>query len=213
MSDIFAESTDMVEVPNNAGALTTDTTNMMQMADFWAKSTLVPSAFQNKPANCFMALDLSYRLNLPVNMVMEGLYVVSGRPAWESKFLSAISNASGKFTRIYHTMTGTKGQDDWGCIAYFTELSTGKKLDGPEVTIQMAKDEGWYGKPGSKWKTMPEIMLRYRAASFLIKTTAPELMCGFQTRDEREDMINVTPAREKSAVESAWEAEHANDNP
>lgn len=181
--------------------------NLMGMANFLSKSTLVPTAFQNKPANVFIALELAKRLNLPGMMVMTGLYVTNGRPSWEAKFLAAISNASGRFTPVRHKMTGTKGTDDYGCIAFFTDIKTGETIEGPEVTIAMAKGLGWWKNP--HWVHGYEYMLRYRAEAFLIKTTAPELMCGLQTKEEREDMeINVTPVREKSAVEAAWEAEH-----
>jgi diguanylate cyclase (GGDEF)-like protein len=60
------------------------------------------------------------------------------------------------------------------------------------VTIGMAKAEGWYNKTGSKWKTMPELMMRYRAATFLIRSVAPEIALGFQTTEEVRDIIDVT---------------------
>ena len=172
-----------------------------------SRTTLVPTAFQGKPDNCLLAMELANRLNLPAIMVMGGIYVTNGRPSWEAKFLAAISNASGRFTSIRHKMTGTKGQDDYGCIAYFTDKETKETIEGPEVTMAMAKGLGWTKNP--HWAHGCEYMLRYRAESFLVKTTAPELMCGLQTREEREDVeINVTPRTEKSAVEAAWEATH-----
>ena len=51
----------------------------------------------------------------------------------------------------------------------------------------MAKDEGWLGKNGSKWKTMPQLMLRYRAASFFSSLNCPELTMGIYTKEEIED--------------------------
>ncbi|WP_247842561.1 recombinase RecT [Pseudomonas sp. MWU12-3103b] len=66
-------------------------------------------------------------------------------------------------------------------------------IEGPEISIQMAIDEGWLTKNGSKWLTMPEVMLRYRAASMLGRLYAPELLMGLQTREEVEDFIEATP--------------------
>lgn len=51
----------------------------------------------------------------------------------------------------------------------------------------MAVKEGWYTKNGSKWQTMPEMMLRYRAASFFGKLYAPELLMSIQTAEEVQD--------------------------
>ena len=53
--------------------------------------------------------------------------------------------------------------------------------------MDMAKDEGWLGKNGSKWKTMPQLMLRYRAASFFSSLNCPELTMGLYTREEMQD--------------------------
>jgi hypothetical protein len=55
------------------------------------------------------------------------------------------------------------------------------------VTIAMAKVEGWYGKSGSKWKTMPEQMLQYRAGAFWCRTYAPEIALGMHTSEEVQD--------------------------
>ena len=55
----------------------------------------------------------------------------------------------------------------------------------------MAKDEGWYGKNGSKWKTMPELMLQYRAAAFFQRVYAPEISMGLITREEFDDGVII----------------------
>ena len=127
-------------------------------------------------------------------MVMQNLYIVHGKPAWSSTFLIACISASRKFTPLRYRMTGEKGTDGYGCIAWAIDRD-GEKLESPEVTIGMAKAEGWYGKTGSKWKTMPELMLRYRAATFFARTYVPELTMGIQTQDE---IIDITPVSAES---------------
>jgi hypothetical protein len=57
-------------------------------------------------------------------------------------------------------------------------------VKGPVITMQMAKDEGWLDKNGSKWKTMPEVMLRYRAASFFGRLNCPDMIMGIYSADE-----------------------------
>lgn len=187
----------------------TNQNQMMQMAEFLSQSTLVPASYQNKPANCFIAVEYAQRIGCSPMTVVQNLDVISGKPSWSSKFLISVANECGRFTPIRYRFTGTKGQDDYGCIAYMTDKSNSELLEGPEVTIAMAKKEGWYGKNGSKWQSMPVLMLQYRSAAFLIRTYAPELTMGIHTKDEREDMINIAPNREKSAAEIAWEIESA----
>ena len=55
----------------------------------------------------------------------------------------------------------------------------------------MAKEENWYQKSGSKWKTLPELMPQYRSAAFLVRAYAPELSMGLQTIEEVEDIRKV----------------------
>jgi hypothetical protein len=54
--------------------------------------------------------------------------------------------------------------------------------------MEMAKAEGWIDKTGSKWKTMPELMLKYRAAAFFGRLYAPEIMMGLYSADEIVDI-------------------------
>lgn len=176
-----------------AGFQSAEGFNLLQrMANMFASSTLVPAQFQGKDnfGNCVIALNMAQRLGADPLMVMQNLYVVHGTPSWSSKFMIAMFNQCGRYESIHYEETGKKGTDTQGVIAWAKEKSTGEILKGPEITIKIAKEEGWYGKNGSKWKTMPDQMLRYRAAAWFIRTTAPELSMGLLTEDE---VIDVTP--------------------
>ena len=168
---------------------------LQRMANMFVGSTLVPEQFRGEKnfGNCAIALNMAQRLGADPLMVMQNLYVVYGTPSWSSKFMIAMFNQCGRYESIHYEETGKKGTDTQGVIAWAKEKSTGEVLKGPEVTIKIAKDEGWYGKNGSKWKTMPDQMLRYRAAAWFIRTTAPELAMGLQTVDEVKDTIDITP--------------------
>lgn len=163
---------------------------IQRKANMYCQSALVPDRFKG-PKNLgsvVIALNMAARLDADELMVMQNLYVVYGQPSWSSKFLIACFNQCGRFSSIKYKFTGTKGQDDWGCIAYTTELATGETIEGTEVTIKMAKDEKWFSKNGSKWQTMPQLMLQYRSAAFLIRVTAPEISMGLPTREEHLDV-------------------------
>ena len=161
---------------------------LQRQGKMFAASSLVPQQFQGNVANCAIALNMAMRLQADPMSVMQQLYIVHGKPAWSSAFLIATFNKSGKFSSIKYRFSGTEGTDDWGCRAWATELSTGDKITGPLVTMGMAKKEGWSTKNGSKWQTMPELMLKYRAAAFLIRTTAPEIAMGIYTVEEVHDV-------------------------
>lgn len=159
---------------------------LQRQAKMFTHSTLVPQQFQGEQnmGNAIIALEMSTRMNASPLMVMQNLYIVYGNPGWSSKFLIATFNQCGRFEAIKYRPTGEKGTDSQGIIAYTREKGSDEIIAGPEVTIALAKQEGWYGKKGSKWKTMPDQMLRYRAAAWLIRTTAPEISMGLQTADE-----------------------------
>ncbi len=206
MTDIFSEDKkDIVVAPETPMVLPEDG-NIMKFAEFLSKSTIIPAVYRNEPANCFLALEYANRVGCNAMMVMQNMDFIQGKPSWSSKFMIAIANDCGKFTPIRYEWSGTEGQDDWSCRAYFTEIRTGDLLKGTKVSIKMAKEEGWATKPGNKWKTMPELMLQYRAAAFLIRTYAPELTMGIHSSEERQEFIDVTPTVEKTKAEIAWEA-------
>lgn len=81
--------------------------------------------------------------------------------------------------------------DDLYMVAYSKESGTDEELVSTEVSIRMAILEGWYEKNGSKWPTMPEKMLKYRAASFWTNEYAPEISMGMKTDDEEMDIIDT----------------------
>lgn len=164
---------------------------LQRMGNLFAQSDLVPAQFRGNLPNCTIAIDMAMRLGSNPLLVMQNLYVVQGRPAWSSQFLIATFNASGKYSSIRYEFTGAPGSDDWGCRAVATELKTGDKLEGPIISIKLAKANGWYGKPGSKWQTMPEQMLRYRAAAWFIRTIAPEIALGLSTVEEIKETIEL----------------------
>lgn len=165
-------------------------------------------------SNCVVALNMAQRMGADPLMIMQNLYIVEGRPAWSSQYIIASINACGKYSPLRFTIeelgekeveyvqckwVGTQGNrsrveniikttiHDRRCIAWATEKATGERLESPPVTVELAVKEGWYGKDGSKWQTMPEVMLRYRAASFFGKLYAPELLMGIQTAEEVRD--------------------------
>ena len=156
-----------------------------------ASSTLVPKEYQNNLSNCIIALNMAQRVGADPLMVMQNLVIVHGRPTWAAQFLIATFNSCGRFSPIRYEFSGQENTDDWGCRATAVELSSGERLQGPLVTIGIAKREGWYGRGGSKWQTMPEQMLRYRSASWFVRTTAPELSMGLQTADEAGDVYEA----------------------
>lgn len=155
----------------------------MQMAKALAESTIVPQIFQKNSSNCLIAIEQAQRLKISPLMVMQNLYIVQGKPGWSSKFLIAAINSSNKFDmELQFDETRDKDGKPFSCTAWTTK--NGRRVEGMTVDMDMAKAEGWIDKNGSKWKTMPQLMLRYRSASFFSSLNCPELTMGLYTSDE-----------------------------
>jgi hypothetical protein len=175
-------------------------TSAQRMAKALMSSDMMPQSFRGSMSNTLIAMELAARTGASVLMVAQNLDVIHGRPAWRSSFLIACINNSGRFTPLRFVFEGAPGGDAWGCRATAKDRETGDLIEGPLVTIAMAKAEGWSSKNGSKWKTMPELMLRYRAAAFFARTCAPELSLGMQTSDEVQDVFGAGLPNESAAA-------------
>lgn len=197
-------------VPNRQSEESEAFALLQRRANMVSQSSMIPKEFQGNIPNCAIALDIADRLQANYLTVMQSLYVVNGKPSWASTFVIGTINASGRFgslrfrmTKIgkktvsYDVWSGYKENrtkttktiqiDDVECVAYARDTS-GELLESPPVSIEMAVKEGWYTKEGSKWVTMPELMLRYRPATLFGRLFCPELLMGLRTVEETHDI-------------------------
>lgn len=195
--------------------------------------------FEENPSalsNCVVALNMAQRMGADPLMVMQNLYVVEGRPSWSSQWIIAAINGCGRFSPLrfdiehpgnkevtytafeWYNRERTAVEkkirvDDIKCVAWAIEKETGARIDSPAVSIEMAVKEGWYSKNGSKWQTMPEVMLRYRTASFFGKLYAPELLMGLQTVEESQDIIDIHPDGSYSVGQQSFSSDELRRTP
>lgn len=186
-----------------------------RMASALANSALVPDVYRGNVANCLVALEVAQRCQASPLMVMQNLHMIEGRPSWASSYIIAAINSCGRFSPLrfkmadkgqkvveYEYWEGPKGArqkktgkmtiQNIACTASAVDRS-GEILEGPEVSIETAVREGWFTRSGSKWQTMPELMLRYRAAAFFGRLYAPEILMGMRSDEEVRDIIDITP--------------------
>ena len=180
----------------------------IKVAEALSHTQFVPEAFRGKKEDCLVALDMAARLGLNPLAVFPDIYVIDNRASFSSKFLIALVNRSGRFSRI-NFEEGVDGEVEvtysgWGeqrgqrktwkekvpnywAKASFTELASGEVFTSLRVDMKFAERNGWVSKAGSKWQTMPQIMCRYRSASILIKSACPELVMGMEWADDLQD--------------------------
>lgn len=161
--------------------------HLQRVAKAFAASKILPEIYRNDVASCFVAVHMANRMQIDPFTFMQNSYVVQGKPALEGKLMIAVLNARGGYIDGIEYEYSGEG-DDYGCRAFGT-LRNGKVHEA-RVDIKLAKAEGWYAK-NPKWKNMPDQMLAYRSAAFLLRKYRPELLMGLQTYEEVQDVDGV----------------------
>lgn len=173
---------------------------LQRMAQAFCGSDLVPAQLKGSAANCTVALLLAEQMNESPLMVMQNIFFVGGRAGWIAQYMVSRANRSGRFDGPLRWRSEGSGDDL--AVTCFADLAGVKKDPGVEITVtmKMAKADGW--TRNAKYQSIPEQMLRWRSATWLIRLYAPEVMFGLPTADEIEDMagmIDVTPPRAPTA--------------
>lgn len=189
------ETKDVAIITQNAFDDSAGFEQAQRMAKALSSSELIPTAYRGNIPSTIIALELAKRTGVSPIMVMQNLHVIQGKPSWSSSFIIAVINSYKKFSMPLNFTLKGEGTER-SCVAWTTGVD-GSRYESPEVNMKMAQDEGWISKAGSKWKTMPELMLRYRAAAFFGRLYCPELLMGMQAEDEIVDVVTKAEVVDK----------------
>lgn len=174
---------------------------------------ILPDQYKNNTANCLVALDYAWRLNVSPLTVMDNLHIIKGKRSWSAQFIAGLVNSCGRFSQLRYKMEGGPEIEvkyvDWDngqkvtksikvpnlkCHAYSVDLISGDALIGPIVSTEMAVKMGWWTKKDSNWPHTYEAMLMYRAASYFGRMYAADLLMGMSAPDEMVTSFeDVTP--------------------
>jgi len=193
-------------------------TQAQRAAKLLSESTMIPDHYRGKMPDCFIALASANRLNIDVFSYMQSSYVVHGRPGIEAKLVIALINTRGPFSGPVQWKMEGEGKDR-KCTAYAYHAKT-KELCEFTLTWKMVEAEGWNKdaktKSGhiikSKWNTLPDLMFRYRSATFLARLYCPEVIQGITTVEELQDIQMVAGSDGVYEIEKEI-AENANKTP
>lgn len=166
--------------------------NLMQReARLFATSPLIPEHLrkggpEQAMANCYIALKMARTMGEDALVVLQNIHVVSGKAGFASQYMIARANSSGVFKGRINWRIDKSNPQNLAVTAFATLADTGDVVEFT-TDMAMASAEGWTKNP--KYKTMPEVMLRYRSAAFLIRFYAPDVMLGYHTAEEVEDVV------------------------
>ena len=155
-----------------------------RMAVALAASSMVPPQYQGRDniGSVLLAMEVAHNTGFPLMTVLQECHMIGGRPVWSAAFQIGLVNRSGLYRTDLDFRFDGEGRD-YGCTAFATRHD-GTIVIGPRVTMGIAEDEGWINRRGSKWKTIPDLMLRYRAATWFVSSCCPQLRYGVRVADE-----------------------------
>ena len=166
-----------------------------RVATLFAKSSVVPQHYQNNVSNCFIAVATATRMRIDPFLYMQKSFVLNGKPGTEAQILIAALNQSGLIKgRIQYAYSGEGEQRT--CTAFVEDAATGMRHEYI-LTLKDALQVGNANR-NPNWKAIPDLMLSYRSATYLIRTYYPEAGMGLLTKDEAEDIEgikDITPKR------------------
>lgn len=188
---VAEQVSEQVQEKQEIATVVENRTPIQEFSDNWrmatqlAKSTIIPQAFIGKPENVVIALGLAQQMGLSPFIVMQNLNIIKGKISWSGSFCKTLIEMTGRFKNLELNYFGEKGKDNYGCYLSATRISDGKEIKGPEVTMLMAKEEGW--TTNKKWITLTDLMLGYRCQSFFARLYCPEALGGIYTSEEIND--------------------------
>jgi hypothetical protein len=157
---------------------------LMAIGDMYAYSGLVPKHYEEKPGACAIAVQMAARCGVDTFLFMQNTYPVGNKIGMEAKLAIALLNSSGRIKdRITWRFEGEG--DKRKCTAIATDAYTGQVIE-ESVDWEMVVAEGWV--KNNKWKSMPDVMFKYRSAAFLARINYPDVLMGMYTMDELEDI-------------------------
>lgn len=160
-------------------------TEAMQLADFFAKSDLVPKDYKGKAGNIVVAWQKGHEVGLLPQQSLETIAVINGRACiWGDGLIALIKN-NPKEEWTNEWIDGV-GED---AVAYCETKRKGqpKTIKG-SFSVSQAKVAKLWGQ--NTWAKYPERMLQMRARGFCFRDAYPDVLNGLQLAEEQLDANN-----------------------
>ena len=167
---------------NSLSIYTDNFVQIKEIATALASSDLIPPHFQKKPANVLLALEFAHRNDIAPFAAMQSMFVISGKVGMTAAMAISLARKHGVWKSLSYKVTGQGPSLSVTAIAKLHDDTEATAT----VTLAMAQEAGW--TRNAIYKSIPEQMLRYRAATFLIRSHFPEVLSGMSTTDELYDV-------------------------
>ena len=153
--------------------------SMLQVADCFSKSGLVPYTMKGKPADILLVMQMGREMNLKPIQSFQFIDCIKGKPTVKPMGMLALirMNFTDALINIDDSTAGkvivTMGRHQGDKNAYTSTW-----------TLERAKQSQLTTK--DNWIKQPQTMLKWRAIADAARTVFPDILLGTMTRDEVE---------------------------
>lgn len=165
----------------------------MKYAEILAKSTMVPRAYQNKPGDILIAVQMGAEIGLKPLQALQNIATINGKPSVFGDAALALVKAHPSCEDIIETFDAEKIEAT--CIA--------KRKGQTDVIQTFDKAKATKAKLWEKvgpWTDYPERMLQMRARSYALRDQFPDVLQGLILTEEAQDYTDVTPTHQTSTI-------------
>ena len=160
--------------PENMGQL-------LELSSILAKSSLIPSALRDKPADVAVTLMTGRELGLSPMQSLRGISVIEGKGALNADLLVGLVLSRPSIC-IYFRLV----ESDDTKATYETHRKGLPTPTSMTFTIEQAKKANLLGK--KNWISWPAAMLRARCSAHLARAVYQDLVAGIYTDDEADEI-------------------------
>lgn len=159
---------------------------VMQVAEFLAKSSLIPNSLRGKPADVAIVVMTGMELGIGPMQAVQKISPINGKPTTEGQLMLALIQS-----RCPDAGIVIESKPDKATVT----MTRGKNSYTAAWDIARARALGLMEKPN--YKAQLGTMLKWRAVADAARTVFSDVVLGLYTQDEAEDI------REMHEVESA----------
>ena len=181
---------------------------VMKMAEYLSKSTIIPKDFQGKPENVFIAISMGREIGLKALTSLQSIYVVNGRPSiWGDALWALIKTNIGEGKLVEYARESFDESDPKNPTA-ICEIKTVR--DDKPVIVKFSQADATKAKLWSKagpWQEYWKRMLQYKARTFAARDACPELLKGLAVVEEMQEAMPTPKDAENPFMPEAIEAD------
>lgn len=200
-----------ITVKQNQGFLVVNNlAEAVKVSEIIANSGMCPAAYAKKPGDVLVAMQMGAELGLKPMQALQNIAVIQGRPSLWGDGMLAVCMQDSAFEDIQESFDEKT----------YTATCVVKRRNMSPITQAYSKADaeraGLWNKQGP-WKYYPKRMLQMRARGFALRDAFPDILRGFISTEEAQDIPTqkldkyeggVTLENDKAALVSREQLEY-----